>query len=335
MIHRTDPRWQSPRWQNELTDLIRSPAELIELLELDPGLLPAALAASDDFALRVPRPYAARMRKGDSTDPLLRQVLPLGDELLAAPGYSTDPLGEEEANPHPGLIHKYHGRVLLIVSGSCAINCRYCFRRHFPYQDNNPGRARWQEALDYIAADPSITEVIYSGGDPLSAPDRQLAWLTQRVAAIAHVRRLRIHTRLPVVVPSRIDVSCLTWMTDHRLDTSLVIHSNHANELDADVAGALARLREAGVVLLNQAVLLKGVNDSVQALGALSERLFACGVVPYYLHLLDKVAGARHFDMPAEVAVDLHRQLQATLPGYLVPRLVREIAGASSKTPVA
>lgn len=334
MIHRTAATWQSPRWQNELADLIRSPAELIELLELDRAQLPAALAAGKDFELRVPRAYAARIRKGDPNDPLLRQVLPLGDELVGAPGYSSDPLGEAEANPYPGLIHKYHGRVLLIVSGSCAINCRYCFRRHFPYQDNNPGRTRWQSALDYIAADPSISEVIYSGGDPLNAPDRQLQWLTERVADIAHVRRLRIHSRLPVVLPNRIDESCLEWMTGHRLETSLVIHSNHAQELDSSVAEALARLKQVGITLLNQTVLLKGVNDSAIALRELSERLFSCGVLPYYLHLLDKVAGAQHFDLPLKTAVELHRQLEAELPGYLVPKLVREIAGASSKTPI-
>ncbi|MDQ2076470.1 EF-P beta-lysylation protein EpmB [Marinimicrobium sp. ABcell2] len=334
MIHRTADTWQGPRWQNELTDLIRSPAELIELLELDPALLPSALAAAGDFALRVPRPYAMRIRKGDAHDPLLRQVLPLGDELLAAPGYSADPLQEKSTNPVPGLIHKYPGRVLLIVSGSCAINCRYCFRRHFPYQDNNPGRAAWQRALDYIAADSSITEVIYSGGDPLSAPDRHLTWLTQAVEAIAHVRRLRIHSRLPVVIPSRIDDECLSWMTNHRLDTSLVIHSNHANEIDAHLAEALGRVRAAGITLLNQTVLLKGVNDSLAALHELSERLFACGVLPYYLHLLDKVTGAQHFDLPVSRALELHQGLRDTLPGYLVPKLVREVPGAHSKTPV-
>lgn len=334
MIHRTAATWQSPRWQNELADLIRSPAELIELLGLDKAQLPAALAASNEFELRVPRAYANRIRKGDPNDPLLRQVLPVSDELIGAPGYSVDPLGEADANPLPGLIHKYHGRVLLIVSGSCAINCRYCFRRHFPYQDNNPGRARWQEALDYISADPSISEVIYSGGDPLNAPDRQLEWLTSRVAEIPHLRRLRIHSRLPVVLPNRIDEDCLAWMTGHRLETSLVIHSNHAQELDASVAEALARLKRAGITLLNQTVLLRGVNDSVPALSDLSERLFSCGVLPYYLHLLDKVAGAQHFDLPLATAKELHRQLEATLPGYLVPKLVREIAGASSKTPI-
>ncbi|WP_027329481.1 EF-P beta-lysylation protein EpmB [Marinimicrobium agarilyticum] len=334
MIHRTATTWQAPRWQSELADIIRSPRELYELLELDPASLPVALRASNDFALRVPRAYAARIRKGDPDDPLLRQVLPVGDELETAPGYSQDPLGEAEANPHPGLIHKYHGRVLLIVSGGCAINCRYCFRRHFPYADNNPGRARWQAALDYIAADPSITEVIYSGGDPLNAPDRQLKWLTERVSAIDHVRRLRVHTRLPVVLPNRIDEDCLDWLTHHRLATTVVIHSNHARELDGEVGAALAQLRAAGVTLLNQAVLLRGVNDTAPALSELSERLFELGVLPYYLHLLDPVAGAHHFDVPETEALALHRHLRETLPGYMVPKLVREIAGEPSKTPV-
>ncbi len=334
MIHRTAVTWQAPRWQNELADIIRSPEELFALLELDPTQLPAALAASRDFALRVPRAFAERMRKGDPEDPLLRQVLPLGDELQGAPGYSQDPLGEAAANPHPGLIHKYHGRVLLIVSGGCAINCRYCFRRHFPYADNNPGRARWQAALDYIAADDSITEVIYSGGDPLNAPDRQLAWLTERVAAIDHVQRLRIHTRLPVVLPNRIDEDCLRWLTDHRLKTALVIHSNHPRELDDSVGAALNRLRQAGITLLNQAVLLRGINDRVETLAELSERLFEWGVLPYYLHLLDPVAGAHHFDVPDTEARGLIDALRARLPGYLVPRLVREIAGEPNKTPV-
>lgn len=341
MIHRTATTWQAPagkiapRWQNELADIIRSPEELFALLELDTAQLPAALAASRDFALRVPRAFAERMRKGDPDDPLLRQVLPLGEELQAAPGYSQDPLGEAAANPHPGLIHKYQGRVLLIVSGGCAINCRYCFRRHFPYADNNPGRARWQEALDYIAADQTITEVIYSGGDPLNTSDRQLAWLTERVAAIDHVRRLRVHTRLPVVLPNRIDDDCLAWLTGHRLQTTVVIHSNHPREIDASVGAALTRLRQSGITLLNQAVLLRDINDRVDTLADLSERLFEWGVLPYYLHLLDPVAGAHHFDVLDAEALKLLDGLRARLPGYLVPRLVREIAGEPNKTPIA
>jgi len=334
MIPRTVPTWQSLRWQDELSDLIRDPKELFELLQLDPALLPDAIAASTDFPLRVPRSFAARMQPGDVNDPLLQQVLPLGQELLAAPGYNSDPLEESNANPHPGLIHKYRGRVLLIVSSNCAINCRYCFRRHFPYQDNKPGRQDWQSVLDYIAADASITEVIYSGGDPLAAADRQLSWMTEQVAAIPHIKRLRIHSRMPVVVPSRIDQQCLAWLSSHRLQTVMVLHANHANEINGEVAEAVTRLRNAGITLLNQTVLLRGINDSAAALAALSERLFEIGVLPYYLHLLDKVTGASHFDLDEARAKALHRELLSQLPGYLVPRLVREEPDAPSKLPV-
>ncbi len=335
MIHRTAATWQGETWQEALKDLIRTPRDLFEALELDPALLPAALAASDRFELRVPRGFVARMRKRDLNDPLLRQVLPLGQELLAEPGYSQDPLAEAEANPHPGLIHKYRGRVLLIVTGSCAINCRYCFRRHFPYADNRPARADWLAALEYIRADSSITEVIFSGGDPLNAPDSQLAWLVEQLAAISHLTRLRVHTRLPIVIPARIDDACLSWLATERFATSVVIHSNHARELDTEVAAALSRLKQAGVTLLNQTVLLAGINDTEDALAELSERLFALGVLPYYLHMLDKVAGAAHFEVTEARARELHRLLRHRLPGYLVPRLVREIPGQPSKTPLS
>lgn len=321
-------------WQEQLTDIIRDPKELIDLLGLSSQQLPTALLASECFSLRVPRAYAKRIEYGNIDDPLLRQVLPLGDELLAAPGYSADPLGEAATNPLPGLIHKYKGRVLLLVSTNCAINCRYCFRREFPYSDNKPSRKHWLQVFDYIANDDSINEVILSGGDPLTAPDNQLAWLVEQVVAIPHIRRLRIHTRLPVVVPSRIDERCLAWLTNHRLQTVVVIHSNHANEIDDEVRAALSRLKAAGVTLLNQAVLLKGVNDSVAALSELSETLFACGVLPYYLHLLDKVNGAAHFEVPESEARALYQALLAELPGFLTPTLVREIAGESSKTPI-
>lgn len=325
---------EAQSWQEQLADIIREPQELIDLLGLSRQQLPAALAASDRFSLRVPRAYARRIEFGNINDPLLRQVLPLGDELLAAPGYSADPLAEAATNSLPGLIHKYKGRVLLLVSTSCAINCRYCFRREFPYSDNKPSREHWQRVFDYIAADPSINELILSGGDPLTASDNQLAWLVEQAAAIAHIRRLRIHSRLPVVVPSRIDARCLDWLTGHRLQTVMVIHSNHANEIDDEVRAALARLKNAGVTLLNQAVLLRGVNDSVSALSELSESLFAAGVLPYYLHLLDKVNGAAHFEVPEADAKSLYQALLAELPGFLMPTLVREIAGKSSKTPI-
>ena len=334
MIHRTAATWQSEPWQEALKDLIRTPEALFQTLGLDLSLLPASIAASQDFELRVPKSYVARIKRGDINDPLLRQVLPLGKELLAEPGYVKDPLGEAEANPVPGLIHKYNGRVLLIVTGSCAINCRYCFRRHFPYADNRPGRSEWQQALDYIRRDSSIREVIFSGGDPLNAPDSQLAWLVGELSEITHLTRLRIHTRLPIVIPQRITDACLDWLATARFATTLVIHANHPNELDGEVAGRLADLRRAGVTLLNQTVLLAGVNDSESVLADLSERLFVCGVLPYYLHMLDPVAGAAHFAVSEERARALHQYLRHTLSGYLVPKLVRELPGEPSKTPI-
>lgn len=334
MIHRTALSWQSETWQEALKNLIRTPEELFGILKLDPKDLGAAKLASKNFALKVPRSYVARMEVGNPNDPLLRQILPLGDELLARPGYTQDPLEEQQANPHPGLIHKYPGRVLLIVTGSCAINCRYCFRRHFPYEDNRPNRDSWQQALSYIAKDESIQEVIFSGGDPLGTSDANLLWLTQQIDEIKHVKRLRVHSRLPIVLPARIDEACLEWLAGERFQSSMVVHCNHPNELNYEVAEALARLKSAGVTLLNQSVLLKGVNDDYATLKELSEKLFSFGVLPYYLHLLDKVQGAAHFDIPRGQAIALHDKLRENLSGYLVPKLVQEIAGEPSKTPV-
>lgn len=321
-------------WQEQLATSIRDPKQLLQLLELDPALLEGALAAHGDFPLRVPLAYLQRIGRGNPDDPLLRQVLPLGVELLATPGYSADPLEEKNANPAPGLVHKYHGRVLLIVSPNCAINCRYCFRRHFPYGDNKPGRNEWQQALDYIAADSSITEVIFSGGDPLAASDRQLQWLVEQLEQISHLQRLRIHTRLPVVIPDRVTDHCLQWLADTRLLTSMVIHSNHPNELDQCVEAALQRLRKTGVTLLNQAVLLAGINDSPETLSQLSQRLFECGVLPYYLHQLDRVSGAAHFAVTDKKALELMQTLMSSLPGYLVPKLVREVPDVPHKVPL-
>ncbi|MEH6468580.1 MAG: EF-P beta-lysylation protein EpmB [Porticoccus sp.] len=334
MITRSVATVDSLTWQEQLASSIRNPKQLLKLLELDSSLLDGALKAHQDFPLRVPLPYLQRINKGDPTDPLLRQVLPLGNELLAAPGYSEDPLGEQNANPIPGLVHKYHGRVLLIVSPNCAINCRYCFRRHFPYQDNKPGRNEWQQALSYIANNSSISEVIFSGGDPLAASDKQLKWLTEHIAQIDHVKRLRVHTRLPIVIPDRVTNSCLQWLTGTRLKPSMVIHSNHPNELDTAVANALNQLKGAGVTLLNQTVLLSGINDSLSVLQQLSERLFDIGVLPYYLHQLDRINGAAHFEVPDAQAKQLISELMAILPGYLVPKLVREIPNVQHKVPL-
>lgn len=335
MIHGTSAAVESVSWQSLLARSVTDPRDLLTRLNLDTALLAGALAASADFPLRVPEPYLQRMQRGNLNDPLLRQVLPLGEELLEQPGFVMDPLGEQHTNARPGIIHKYHGRLLLIVSGGCAVNCRYCFRRHFPYGDNNLSTQEWEQALDYIRQDQSISEVIYSGGDPLAASDRRLAWLTREIAAIAHVRRLRVHTRLPVVIPQRVTPELIDALCGTRLPVTMVLHCNHANELDNHLGKAVQRLKQAGMLLLNQAVLLKGVNDNVEALVSLSENLGDHGILPYYLHVLDQVKGAQHFHVDDGVASGLAAEMLARLPGFLVPRLVREVAGESSKTPLA
>ncbi len=321
-----------PAWQHALARAIRDPAVLLERLGLDPALLPAARRAAALFPLRVPEPFLTRITPGDPRDPLLRQVLPLDAETRPTSGFRRDPVGDGDALHPGGVLHKYSGRVLLVTTGACAVNCRYCFRRHFPYDDANAAGDRWQAALAYLADHPEVSEVILSGGDPLTLSDRRLAALAAGLAAIPHVKRLRIHSRLPVVLPERIDSALLEWLTGSRLQPVMVIHANHGNEIDSEVAAALAKLRGSGVMLLNQSVLLQGVNDGVEALAALSERLGDAGVMPYYLHLLDRVEGAAHFEVAEAEARALHRQLTARLPGYLVPRLVREEAGAPSKT---
>jgi len=335
MIPETSAIRQTPAWQQELACAISDPAELLAALHLDPAWLPAAQGAAQLFPLRVPRGFVARMRRGDPRDPLLRQVLPLAEEHLAAPGFSTDPVGDLAAMASPGVLHKYQGRVLLTATGACAVHCRYCFRRHFPYTESSAGTDHWQAALDYLAQEPSLREVILSGGDPLTLSERRLAEFIRAAAGIAHLERLRIHTRLPVVLPERITPELVHTLSSTRLSTVVVIHANHANEIDDAVIDALAPMRAAGVTLLNQSVLLRDVNDSAGALVALSETLFAAGVLPYYLHLLDRVQGAAHFEVPEDEARALMQQLTSQLPGYLVPRLVREIAGAPAKQVVA
>ena len=319
-------------WQEAMSNLITDPEELLRLLQLDPALLPAAKAAARLFPLRIPRGFASRMEVGNPHDPLLRQMLPLGDELLAVPGYVSDPLGEEEVNPVPGLLHKYPSRVLVTLTSACAVHCRYCFRRHFPYADNNPGRTGWQKIIDYIQADERINEVILSGGDPLSVNDHLLKQFTDKLITVPHVSRLRLHTRLPVVLPERITDELIAWTDDLPLRLVIVFHVNHAQEIDLNVRQALAKLHRPNITLLNQSVLLKGVNDDAKVLADLSEALFSLAVLPYYLHVLDKVAGAAHFDVPLETAQHLHRELAKILPGFLVPRLVCEQAGEMSKT---
>jgi len=323
-----------PLWQTELARAITDPAELLAVLNLGPDWLPAARTAARAFPLRVPRGYVARMRPRDPGDPLLRQVLPLAEECLPAEGFGPDPVGDLAAMAAPGVLHKYRGRVLLTATGACAVHCRFCFRRHFPYDQAVASANRWRGALEHIAADDTITEVVLSGGDPLTLSDRRLCELAHVLQAIPHVRRLRVHTRLPIVLPERVDAELLEWLGGTRLQSVVVVHANHANEVDAGVRAALARLKGVGVVLLNQSVLLRGVNDRVETLADLSEALFAAGVVPYYLHMLDRVAGAAHFEVAESRARALMSELSARLPGYLVPRLVREVPGAPAKVPV-
>ena len=275
------------------------------------------------------------MRHGDPLDPLLRQVFPLIDEGITHPNFVTDPVGDQLAITSPGILQKYHGRALLLTTGACAIHCRYCFRRHFPYQDSNPLASQWQETLSALQNDDSVSEVILSGGDPLVLSDKKLANMVEQLEAIPHLKRLRIHTRLPLVLPERINSELLNWLSQTRFQVIMVIHANHANELADDVAQVLRSFSAINVQLLNQSVLLKGINDTVEDLANLSERLIELGVLPYYLHLLDPVAGAAHFDVSEAQGIQLIKQLRTQLSGYLVPRLVREQQGEASKTIIA
>ncbi|CDZ76519.1 L-lysine 2,3-aminomutase [Legionella massiliensis] len=317
-------------WQKILAQGFASVNELLEFLSLPPEL--GNQLAEKQFKTRVPRGFAARMQKGNPRDPLLLQVLASNEELEPIEGYVADPLAEKTVNPIEGLMHKYKGRVLLTFTGGCAVHCRYCFRRHFPYQENNPGRNGWQKVLDYIRQDQTIHEVILSGGDPLLASDKMFADFLQELQTIPHVQILRFHTRVPIVLPERINESLLSLLAETNLAKVVVLHANHPQELDENVQDACVALRQAGCHLLNQSVLLKGVNDKADVLADLSERLFICGILPYYLHVLDKVAGAAHFDLAEETALAIHSELQALLPGYLVPRLAREEAGKPHKT---
>lgn len=332
MIPTSLPSRQPPDWQRALNEAVTDPAELLEIVGLGPEWLEAALAAARKFPLKVPRGFVARMRRSDPHDPLLLQVLPLAAELHEAPGYGLDPVGDLAARSGPGVLHKYRGRALLVTTGACAVHCRYCFRRHFPYDEENASRGGFAPALDALRADASIAEVILSGGDPLTLGERRLTGLLDGLGTIRHVRRIRLHTRLPIVLPERIDRAFLDAWRAVPLQKVVVVHANHAREIDASVRQAIAALRATDTTVLNQAVLLRGINDDVSVLADLSEALFAAGALPYYLHLLDRVAGAAHFDTPEHAARRLVADLAAHLPGYLVPRLVREEPGAPAKT---
>ncbi len=322
-------------WQSILADSVRSPAELCRLLGLDPALAAEAEQAAGGFPLLAPRPYVARIRHGDPADPLLLQVLPRAGERAAPLGYSPDPLGEVGACCGPGLLHKYQGRILMVTTGACAVHCRFCFRRHFPYENRAAAASSRVRALQKIAANGSLQEVILSGGDPLALPDCQLAQLAEKLAEIPHLRRLRIHSRLPTVVPQRVTDELIRWLRGSRLSPIMVVHVNHPAEIDQAVAEAFGRLVDAGIPVLNQSVLLRGVNDRAEVLAELCRRLVDLRVMPYYLHQLDPVAGAAHFEVPIATGLALMAELRRRLPGYGVPRYVRETPGGTSKDVLA
>jgi len=317
------------QWQSSFTNV----DDLLKYVKLSRLDLPI-LTDFTEFPFKVPRPFVERMKKGDPNDPLLLQVLPITAELLENPGFSKNPLKEDAVNPVSGLLHKYASRVLLTLSGSCAINCRYCFRRHFPYDNNNPGTKGWDNIFDYLREHSEVNEVILSGGDPLSTNDAVLKRFIQHLESLESVQYLRFHTRLPIVIPDRVTEDLLLMLHDTRFRVSMVLHTNHANEWDESLRAPMRALHDANVTLLNQSVLLRGINNSVSALSNLSYRLYDFGVLPYYLHLLDKVSGASHFDVNADEAIILMRALIESLPGYLVPRLVREVPTYRSKVPV-
>ncbi|GHF00626.1 EF-P beta-lysylation protein EpmB [Thalassotalea profundi] len=320
-------------WQKELANVVTDPKLLLKMLAIEPDNYLQHFKARSLFPVRVPRPFIEKMKRGDINDPLLKQVMPLSQEFTMTEGFSPDPLDEHDTVAE-GLLHKYKHRVLMIVKAGCAINCRYCFRRHFPYQDNSPNKKRWEAALTYINQHQEINEVIFSGGDPLMANDEHLQWLIHQIEAISHVKRLRIHTRLPVVIPQRITKKLIEMLKASRLKTTMVLHLNHANEIDHFFINAINLLIEARIPLFSQSVLLKGINDEAKVLCQLSEQLFDNGIQPYYLHMFDKVQGAAHFEVEEDKAIAIAKEMMATLPGFLMPKLVREISGETNKTPI-
>ncbi|MDP1663886.1 MAG: EF-P beta-lysylation protein EpmB [Methylobacter sp.] len=318
-------------WQQQLAEAFNNIEDLCRYLHLSPDDLPVSVAAAENFPLRVPLSFAACMEKGNPHDPLLRQVLPIKEELFAYPGFSHDPVGDLASATQTGVLHKYHGRVLFINTGSCAINCRYCFRRNFPYADLQLSKQKEDAAIKTIQNDTSISEVILSGGDPLLLSESRLARLIKQLDGIKHLKRIRIHSRLPIVLPARITDDFINTLTQSPKQIIIVMHCNHANEINDRVIAACNSLRNSAITLFNQSVLLKGVNDNAEVLCELSEQLFSHGIIPYYLHLLDKATGTGHFEISEAEALALMRQVQAALPGYLVPKLVKEQAGATSK----
>lgn len=334
MITCSPPRLESESWQRELANAVTDPAELLRLLDLDPARLPQVQMNGARFPLRVPRYFVNLMRPGDPLDPLLAQVLPLKEEEWSVAGYLQDPVDDMAASQQHGILKKYHGRALMITTGACAVHCRYCFRRHFPYSDHSVLR-HWRDALQTLRRLPDTHELILSGGDPLSLSDARIRQLLDEAHKLAQLQRLRIHTRLPVVLPGRVTTELAELLSESRLQPVVVIHANHPREITPALERGMRRLASSGAMLMNQSVLLKSVNDDADTLAELSEALFGIGVLPYYLHLLDPVAGAARFEVPLTRAEKLLEALRSRLPGYLVPRVVQELPGEPYKTPIS
>ncbi len=322
---------EKPLWLQDLSQAFNAPNQLLNYLELDPKEFEQDLLARKLFSLRVPRPFAQKMQKGNKNDPLFLQAVTSFEEFTKMAGFSTDPL-EEQHSPAPNILHKYHNRLLFMLKSSCAINCRYCFRRHFPYNKVKSGKQIWQQSLDYIQQHSELEEIILSGGDPLMAKDNELDWVITQLEKMPHIKTLRIHSRVPVVIPNRITETLCQRFAQSPLNIVLVTHINHPNEIDDFFAQKMQLLRNANVTLLNQSVLLKSVNDNAQTLKALSDKLFSAQILPYYLHLLDKVEGASHFYIEDKKALEIYQELQRITSGYLVPKLAREIGGEPNKT---
>jgi EF-P beta-lysylation protein EpmB len=332
MISQNQTQWQTHEWQQALSQVITCPKTLAAHLDLPDSLFSSE--ATQGFPLRLPVTLLNRIKPGDPNDPILKQFLPVASELEEVPGYSTDPLGESAANPVPGLLQKFDNRVLLTVNQTCAVHCRFCFRRNFNYSDNTPGKSGWIQAYETINNNPAIEEVILSGGDPLSLPDNYIAWHLEQIANIKHIRVIRFHTRFPIMIPQRITQSLLDILQSCHLPIVMVMHCNHAQEINDDVRSVCETLNQSGIKLLNQTVLLWGINDTVEAQRDLAWALFDSGITPYYLHCFDPVKGAHHFDLPVSQAKQLYDNLRNVLPGYLVPQLVKEVPGEKAKVVV-
>ena len=323
---------QSLSWQEQLAQAIRHPDELLDYVGLDASSIGYIEKAIKQFPLRVPRLFANRIQKKNLHAPILRQIFPYLEEENECDGYINDPLAESNVQPVKGLLHKYNSRVLSITTGACAIHCRYCFRRHFPYQESTNNGEQLKQSIEYIEKDKSIEEAILSGGDPLTLSDRKLIELCQSLSEINHIKRIRFHTRIPVVLPARLTKNIIEKLVETNKTIIFVLHINHANEIDDAVIDNIRLLQQFNIMVLNQSVLLKGVNDNVQSLIKLSERLVENNVTPYYLHLLDPVAGAAHYNVDEQQAKKLIETMHASASGYLVPKLVREEVGKQGKT---